>query len=132
MWWRKNKGEFLVVYSSSATWSVNGNGSPYNEYCNYDILYNSVTNEYKLVMDGYRPRDHTAFDKVNKTLIGLREGVYYARTGVIYITNSKSKKENSLDVSKMNETECKVQLDIALKEENYELAEKIRKRLEDL
>jgi len=46
--------------------------------------------------------------------------------------NSNTESTTKLDVRFLNETECKVYLDIALENEDYELADKLRKRLEEL
>lgn len=46
--------------------------------------------------------------------------------------NSNTESTTKLDVRFLSETECKVYLDIALENEDYELADKLRKRLEEL
>ena len=61
----------------------------------------------------------------------LNEGLAYHKGGELYTYNdSDGGKTNGKDISSMNETECQAYLKQALEEEDYELAEKIRKQLE--
>jgi len=137
-WWEnllgiKPKGTFEVVYSRSGTWNItyNNKGSVYNEYCHFDILYNDVTKKYKLVHRGHNPESHPMYVELFKYMRMLNEGLAYHKGGELYIYNdSNSGKTNGKDISSMNETECQAYLKQALEEEDYELAEKIRKQLE--
>ena len=129
----KPKGEFEVVYSKSGTWNVkyNGGKSSYNEYCHYDILYNDVTKKYKLECRGYQPESHTMYVELFKYLRLLNEGFAYHKGGELYTyKESDSGKTNGKEISSMNETECQAYLNKAIEDEDYELAEKIRKQLE--
>ena len=129
----KPKGEFEVVYSKSGTWDVkyNGGKSSYNEYCHFDILYNDVTKKYKLVYRGYKPESHSLYNDLFKYMRLLNEGLAYHKGGELYTYNEKDGgKTNGKDISSMNETECQAYLTRAIEEEDYELAEKIRKQLE--
>lgn len=129
----KPKGEFEVVYSKSGTWNIqyNNKGATYNEYCHYDILYNGVTKKYKLECRGYKPESHTLYNELFKWMRMLNEGLGYHKGGEIFLyKQSDSGKTNGKDISSMNETECQAYLNKAIEEEDYELAEKIRKQLE--
>jgi hypothetical protein len=125
----KPKGEFEVVFSKSGTWDIKiGKDRSYNEYCHFDILYNDVTKKYKLVHRGHNPEGHSLYSELFKWMRKLNEGTYYVKGGEIYETNPS--KTNGKDVSSMNETECQAYLNKAIQEEDYELADKLRKRLE--
>lgn len=129
----KPKGEFEVVYSKSGTWDIkyNGGKSSYNEYCHFDILYNDVTKKYKLEYRGYKPESHSLYNDLFKYMRLLNEGLAYHKGGELYTYNEKdSGKTNGKDISSMNETECQAYLTRAIEEEDYELAEKLRKQLE--
>jgi hypothetical protein len=128
----KPKGEFEVVYSKSGTWDINtSNGKTYNEYCHFDILYNDVTKKYKLEYRGYKPESHTLYGELFKRLRLLNEGLAYHKGGELFPYNEKDVDNvNGKDISSMNETECQAYLDKAIEEEDYELAEKLRKQLE--
>jgi hypothetical protein len=128
----KPKGEFEVVFSKSGTWDINtSNGKTYNEYCHFDILYNDVTKKYKLEYRGYKPESHSLYDDLFKHMRLLNEGFAYHKGGELYTYDeTDGGKTNGKDISSMNETECQAYLNMAIQEENYELADKIRKQLE--
>ena len=61
----------------------------------------------------------------------LNEGLAYHKGGELFAYNEKDADNlNGKDISSMNETECQAYLDKAIEEEDYELAEKLRKQLE--
>jgi hypothetical protein len=61
----------------------------------------------------------------------LNEGLAYHKGGELYTYDETDcGKTNGKDISSMNETECQAYLNMAIQEENYELADKIRKQLE--
>jgi hypothetical protein len=125
----KPKGEFEVVYSKSGTWDIStSNGKIYNEYCHFDILYNDVTKKYKLVHRGHNPESHSLYAELFRWMRRLNEGTLYVKGGEIFEVNPT--KTNGKEVTSMNETECQAYLNKAIQEENYELADKIRKQLE--
>jgi hypothetical protein len=128
----KPKGGFEVVYSKSGTWNINYNGgkSTYNEYCHFDILYNGSTKKYKLEHRGYRPESHSMYGDLFKYMRMLNEGLMYHKGGELYTYNKTDEdKVNDKKIDSLNETECQVYLNKAIEEEDYELAEKIRKQL---
>jgi hypothetical protein len=128
----KPKGTFEVVYSKSGTWNINFNGGgKYNEYCHFDILYNDVTKKYKMEHRGYKPESHTLYPELFKYMRMLNEGLAYHKGGELFTYNeTDGGKTNGKDIGSMNETECQSYLNQALEEEDYELAEKLRKQLE--
>jgi hypothetical protein len=128
----KDKGTFEVVFSKSGIWNISygSEGKTYNEYCHFDILYNDVTKKYKLEHRGWKPESHTRYPTIFKYMRMLNEGLAYHKGGELYTYNEKdSGKTNGKDISSMNETECQSYLTRAIEEEDYELAEKIRKQL---
>lgn len=129
----KSKGKFILVYSKSGVWNIGNNrgNKTYNEYCHFDIFHNDLTNEYKLQCRGYNPESHTLYDALFKSMRRLNEGTSIIKGGEIYDIISPKTNSNCKDIDTMNETECRVLLDRALKEEDYELAAKLRKRLEN-
>ena len=129
----KDKGTFEVVYSKCGTWDVTGENNVLikNEYCHFDILFNDVTKKYKLEQRGWKPESHPMYPEIFKYYRLLNEGLAYHKGGELYTyKESDGGKTNGKDVSSMNETECQAYLNQALEEEDYELAEKIRKQLE--
>lgn len=129
----KDKGTFEVVYSKSGTWNITRENNVLirNEYCHFDILFNDVTKKYKLEQRGWKPESHTMYPELFKYMRMLNEGLAYHKGGELYTyKESDSDITNGKDISSMNETECQVYLNQALEEEDYELAEKIRKQLE--
>jgi hypothetical protein len=129
----KPKGKFEVVYSKSGTWKIlsNGNEHPYNEYCHFDILCNDVTEKYKLDYRGYKPESHTLYPELFKYMRMLNEGLAFCRGGELFTYNETDRgRTNGKEVSSMNETECHVYLNRAIEDEDYELAEKLRKQIE--
>lgn len=128
----KPKGEFEVVYSKSGTWEINtNNNKTYNEYCHFDIHYNDVTKKYKLTHRGYKPESHSLYDDLFKYMRLLNEGLAYHKGGELYTYNdTDGNKVNGKSINDMNETECQAYLSKAIEDEDYELADKIRKRLE--
>ena len=129
----KDKGTFEVVYSKSGTWNISygSEGKTYNEYCHFDILYNDVTKKYKLEHRGWKSESHTMYPELFKYMRMLNEGLAYHKGGELYTYNdSDGDITNGKDISSMNETECQVYLNQALEDEDYELAERIRKQLE--
>ena len=129
----KPKGEFEVVYSKSGIWNISygSEGKTYNEYCHFDILFNDVTKKYKLEHRGYNSESHSLYPELFKYMRMLNEGLAYHKGGELYKYNdSDGGKTNGKDISSMNETECQSYLNRALEDEDYELAEKIRKQLE--
>jgi hypothetical protein len=140
-WFKKlfnifNKGKYEIVYSISGTWEISyGKGyGVRNQYSNYHILYNDVTNHYKLESTGYNPTNHHLYPEIFKFMRRLNEGTAYVKGGEIFLENQIVQNTNSdaKSVDTMNETECQIYLAKALEEENYELAEQIKKRLEKL
>lgn len=127
----KGKGKYEVVYSKSGTWEVTIGKNLVNEYCHYDILYNKNTNHYKLQHRGYKPEAHTLYEFMFKSMRKLNEGTMVVSGGELYDTTPKPK-VNEKSVEMLNETECEAYLKKALEEEDYMLAEQIRKRLEEL
>lgn len=128
----KDKETFEVVYSKSGTWEINTNNNKmYNEYCHFDILYNDVTKKYKMEHRGYKPESHSLYSELFKYLRLLNEGLAYHKGGELFTYNeTDGGKTNGKDISSMNETECQSYLNMAIQDENYELADKIRKQLE--
>lgn len=132
------KGTFEVVYSISSVWNVRFIGDEqyneqYNEYCHFDILYNEYTGKYVLKTKGYMPKNHDMYQKLFKYMRMLNDGMAYVKGGEIYVYKSEySDKLNGKSIDEMNETECQAHLNIAIENENYELAEKIKQRLKDL
>lgn len=128
----KPKGEFEVVYSKSGTWDINlDSGKMYNEYCHFDIHYNDVTKKYKLTHRGYKPESHRLYLELFKYMRMLNEGLAYHRGGELFTYNdTDGNKVNGKSIDDMNETECQAYLSKAIEDEDYELADKIRKRLE--
>ena len=128
------KGEFEIVYSISGTWNVKYNGDKtYNEYCHFDIYHNEYTGKYVLKCRGYKAESHTIYRDVFKYMRMLNEGLAYIKSGEIYTYKSEDDNmTNGKNIDKMNETECNAYLNKAIEEENYELAEKIKRRLKDL
>lgn len=131
-----SKGTYEIVYSTYGTWEVTygDTGGMANKYCNYNILYNDITKHYKLETSGYQPTNHDMYSNIFKAMRRLNEGSAYIKGGDIYTkdTTKTNEQSNSKSVDSMNETECNVYLAKALEEENYELAERIKKRLEKL
>lgn len=127
----KGKGKYEVVYSKGGTWEVTIGKDVVNEYCHYNILYNKTTNHYKLQHRGYKPEAHRLYDIMFKTVRKLNEGTLVVRGGELYDT-VPTLKVNEKPVEMLNETECEAYLKKALEEEDYMLAEQIRKRLEEL
>lgn len=127
----KSKGNYEVVYSKAGTWEVTIGKNLVNEYCHYDILYNKTTNHYKLQHRGYKPESHTLYEFMFKTMRKLNEGTMIVSGGELYNT-TPTPKVNEKPVEMLNETECEAYLKKALEEEDYMLAEQIRKRLEEL
>ena len=128
------KGEFEVVFSKSGVWNVSYSGDKtYNEYCHSDILYNEYTGKYILKSRGYNSESHTLYGEIFKYMRMLNEGLAYIKGGEIYTYSSKDdNKTNGKNIDTMNETECNAYLNKAIEEEDYELAEKIKRRLKEL
>jgi hypothetical protein len=128
------KGSYEPVYQKSGTWNVNSPSGTYNEYCNFTILYNKVKNHYKLEATGYKPKNHGRYEFVFNATVSLNEGTYYTKGGELFKKDSttKTEQEEGFTVETLNETQCEAYLKKALEEENYELAEKLRIRLEKL
>ena len=129
----KDKGIFEVVYCKSGTWKINYDdaGGKYDEFCHFDILYNDVTKKYKLEHRGYKPESHPLFGELFKHMRLLNEGLAYHKGGELFAYNKTDVgKTNGKDISSMNETECQAYLNNAIQDENYELADKIRKQLD--
>jgi hypothetical protein len=126
------KGEFEIIYSKSGTWKITFNGGgKYNEYCHFDILYNDVTKKYKLEHRGHKPESHSLYPELFKYMRMLNEGLAYHKGGELYkYCETDGNKTNGKDITSMNETECQSYLNKAIEDENYELADKIRKQLE--
>jgi hypothetical protein len=55
----------------------------------------------------------------------------YTKAAILQ-NNSNTETFNGKSIESLNETECRVYLDKAISEENYELAEKLQKRLDEL
>ena len=127
----KGKGKYEVVYSKAGTWEVTIGKDLVNEYSHYDILYNKTTNHYKLQHRGYKPEAHSLYDFMFKTMRKLNEGTMTVSGGELFDT-VPTPKVNEKPVEMLNETECEAYLKKALEEEDYMLAEQIRKRLEEL
>ena len=72
------------------------------------------------------------FYSESKNFMGQEPGFEETLMEVNSQSDSNSESTTELDVRFLTETECKVYLDIALENEDYELAEKLRKRLEEL
>lgn len=80
---------------------------------------------------GFKPESHSLYPELFKYMRMLNEGLAYHKGGELYPYNeTDSGKTNGKNISSMNETECQVYLNKAIEDENYELADKIRKQLE--
>ena len=129
----KPKGVFEVVYSKGGTWNISygSEGKTYNEYCHFDILYNDVTRKYELKHRGYKSESHSLYPEIFKYLRLLNEGLAYHKGGELFTYNeTDGNKVNGKSIDNMNETECQSYLNKAIEDEDYELADKIRKQLE--
>lgn len=125
------KGEFEVVYSVRGTWNVKSGDGTYNEFSHYKILYNEYTEKYILKCEGYDPESHGLYTEVFKYMRMLNEGLAYVKGGSVYTYEFEDEnKINGKNITDLNETECNAHLKKAIEDENYELAEKIKKRLE--
>lgn len=79
-------------------------------------------------------KSHTwrKFYSESKKFMGQEPGFQDSLMEVNSQSDSNSESTTELDVRFLTEIECKVYLDIALENEDYELADKLRKRLEEL
>ena len=130
------KGENELVVSQSGTWNIQiSENNVYNDYCHFDIYYNDYTKKYTLKIRGYKPESHKIYPKVFKAVRMLNEGIAYVRAGEVYSYNGTNVNETTAygkPVNTLNETECTAYLNKAIEEEDYELAEVLKKRLKDL
>jgi hypothetical protein len=128
------KGSYEPVFQISGTWNINSPSGTYNEYCHFTISYNKVKNHYKLESTGYRPKNHGRYEFVFNATVRLNEGTYFAKGGELFEKNvtTETEKEEGFNVETLNETQCEAYLKRALEDEDYELAEKLRIRLEKL
>jgi hypothetical protein len=131
----KSKGKFEVVYTERGIWDIKVTSSvTVTEFCVFEILYNETTEKYKLECSGHNPKNHPMYYEVFRMYRMLCDGLAYHKGGKLYHTESNSNSEtfNGKSIESLNETECRVYLDKAISEENYELAEKLQKRLDEL
>lgn len=81
----------ILVYSVTGDWKVNYNGGDYEDkYCTYEIFYTETTNTYKLVMEGYQPKNHSAYEDISKLIINIQydareEGYSYKQIRLKYL-----------------------------------------------
>lgn len=128
------KGEFEEVFAFTGNWNIiyNGTDVRYDEFSYFKILYNDYTGKYILKTSGYKPEAHTAYGEIFNLMRKLNEGLSYIEGGKIYSIKGKTDSlPNDKSVDELNETECETYLTIAIEKEEYELAEKIKKRLEN-
>lgn len=120
-WFRSEKYE--PVFQYSGTWDVKytDTGRVVNEHCHFVILKSNKGN-YKLDATGYKPKHHGLYPEVFKYYRGLAEGIYVVKGGEIFI-----KEKDELDLTL---EECNQKLQQAIADENYELAERLRKIIE--
>ena len=86
----KDKGKFECVYIKKGEWNVKTSGEDdnYDEFCEYQIHYNKLTNEYKFVTLGYKPNCHSLYEETFENYRSVCDGESYIKSGKIYpVTN---------------------------------------------
>ena len=89
----KGKGKFECVFIKKGEWKVkygDSNKDSYDEYCQFQIFHNSVTNEFKLETEGYKATSHSLYEEMFATYRCLQEGESYVRGGKIYPHTNKN------------------------------------------
>ena len=119
------KEEFEVVYMKTGNWVVEPD--EHNEYCHFSIQYSELNKKYTLIGDGFLYKSHTTYVELFKIVRELNEGTMFVKGGELFKNPTAKMNDNNID--SMNETECEVYLKQSLKNEDYELAEKIKQRL---
>ena len=108
---------YTEVYQVTGTWTINyiDGLKGITKFCEF-VIHKSNKGRYKMTYSGYNPRDHHLYAAVFKYCRCLNEGIYYVVGGELF------KYDEHLTLEECNEKLAK-----ALEDENYELAEKIRK-----
>jgi hypothetical protein len=113
--------KFTEIFFANGTWKLTYSNKPnstYDEYCTFTIL-KSNKGKYKLTTSGYKPKDHSMYKEIFKKYRNLVEGKVYAEGGELFI------KLDNLTIEEYQE-----KLQQAIKDENYELASKIKQLIE--
>jgi hypothetical protein len=113
--------KFTEVYNKSGTWKIKYSNSDtfFDEYC-YFSIHKSNKGHYKLTTSGHNPKSHNLYPEVFKFYRKLDEGKYYVSGGELFV------KDENLTIE-----ECEEKLKEAIQKEDYILAEKIRKIIEN-
>jgi hypothetical protein len=80
----KDKDKYECVFIKQGEWKIKNDNDSYDEYCEFQILHNRVTNEYKLKTFGYKPTSHTLYIQMFENYRGLQEGDLYYKGGKLY------------------------------------------------
>jgi hypothetical protein len=61
--------DWVFIRSVQAKWKVsNQDGETYDDYCVYEFYYSENRNKFELRMEGYLPKNHSAYKGVAKIL----------------------------------------------------------------
>lgn len=128
------KDKITPVFFKTSRWEIiDSDGKVIkDEFSYFEIFHNQTTGEYILKESGYKPRANSEYIQCYKIMRMLNEGKLYVESGELFYTDKNNGVVDNKEINNLNETECQIYLAKALKEENYELAEKLRRRLEDL
>jgi hypothetical protein len=53
--------DWVLIRSVQGEWTINQGKSSYDEYCVFEIVYSKSRDKFDLKLEGYRPKNHTAY-----------------------------------------------------------------------
>lgn len=69
----------ILVYSVTGDWTINYGSKEEpnynNDYCTYEIFYTKSAHKYELVMEGFQPKNHSAYEEISKLIININNAV---------------------------------------------------------
>ena len=93
---KKNKStksdDPILIYSIIGEWVINSGTKEKPKYtedfASYEIFYTESTNSYELKMEGYQPKNHSAYEDISKLIIKINncviDGLSYKQIRDLY------------------------------------------------
>lgn len=72
----KHGNNRIMVYSFNGQWKINyGDEGWGDDECTFEIFYTKSNNTYELKLEGFQPKNHSAYKDISKLMIDINNAV---------------------------------------------------------
>jgi len=71
--------DWLLIRTFQGEWSIMGDDGTkdHDEYCVYEFHYSKSRGKFKLVTEGYRPKNHTLYERMSEAMGNINNCLLY-------------------------------------------------------